>query len=82
MTLADLVDSDLTPLKLLLDTVPPLLRKNAAAAVASKDVHLSTAWRQALSLELESIVLQLNAAVDGFLLLLATRLKGKDLTWR
>lgn len=80
MKLADLIDADLTPLKLLLDTVPPLLRQQAAAALARKDEQLGTAWLQALSLELESIVLQLNAAVDGFLLLLATRLKGKDLT--
>ncbi len=80
MKLADLVDTDLTALKLLLDSVPPFLRQRAADALARNDRDASEAYRRALGLELESLVLQLNATVDGLLLLLAARLKGKDLT--
>jgi hypothetical protein len=80
MILSDLVDAELTPIKLLLETVPPLLRQRAAAALGAGDKMLGTAYLQALGLELESIVLQLNAAVEGFLLLLATRLKGNAIT--
>ena len=80
MKLTELIDADLTPIKLLLDTVPPMLRKQAASALASGDELLSIAWLRALSLELESLILQLNAAVDGLLLLLVTRLKGGAIT--
>ena len=80
MNLQQLVDADLTPLKLILDTVPPLLRKHAADALAIGDQPGADAYLQALGLELESLVLQLNATVDGFVFLLVTRLKGKKIT--
>ena len=80
MNLQQLVDADLTPLTLLLDTVPPLLRKRAADALAMGDKPGAHAYLQALGLELESLILQLNATVDGFLFLLVTRLKGRKIT--
>ena len=80
MNLQQLVDADLTPLKLLLDTVPPLLRKRAADALKIGDQLGAYAYLEALGLELESLILQLNATVDGFLFLLVTRLKGKKIT--
>ena len=80
MALEHLVDDALTPIKLLLDIVPPLLRKRAAAALSAGDKLATTAHLQALGLELESLLLQLNATIEGFLFLLASRLKGKQVT--
>lgn len=80
MRLKDLIEAELTPIKLLLDTIPPDLRQRAAAALSSGDKTLGNAWLQALGLELESLLLHLNAAVEGFLFLLATRVKGKAIS--
>ncbi len=80
MGLTRVVEADLAPLKLLLDTVPPLLRQRAADAIAARDQQAAATYLQALRLELESLVIQLNAAVDGLLLILVTRWKGSAIT--
>ena len=48
MNLQQLVDADLMPLKLILDIVPPLLRKRAADAMAIGDQPGADAYLQAL----------------------------------
>jgi hypothetical protein len=47
-TLIQLVDAELTPIKLLLDTVPPSLREWAAAARRNGDEMAATVYLQAL----------------------------------
>ena len=63
MNLKDLIDADLTAVKLLLDTVPSLLRKRAAAALRVGDTAGAQAHLRALGLEAR--VLGLAAECDS-----------------
>lgn len=78
--LESVVDAELAPIKLLLDSIPPFLRERAARAATQGDALASNVYRQALGLELESLVLQLNAAVDGFVFVATMSLKGDSVT--
>lgn len=83
------LDSELTAIKLFLDEVPPFLAARAADVANDTEgpytaplLTTRQAYEVARQLSLEAVLGQLNAVVDGCLLVLANRVKDVPPTWK
>ena len=89
MNLEPFIDSELTAVKLFLDEVPSFLAAKAAEVANDNEgpytaplLTTRQAYEVARQLSLEAMLSQLNAIVDGCLLVLANRVRNAAPTWK
>ena len=89
MNLEPYIDSELTAIKLFLDEVPVFLAAKGADVINDDEgpytaplLTTRQAYEVARQLSLEAVLGQINAVVDGCLLVLANRVKEAPPTWK